>query len=199
MARFSDPKLPLRILDAHNKVISKAASKQSAERFSRNVFVGLRTGFYGRTDARARANKDRFHHLYEWDKTGSGGDRLFRLISRHLGTDAFEISYEYLESNLPVPNSGHIFRDKARIMEEGIEVTVAPKNASVLMFEIDGEQVVTANPVVIPNPGGDLVKNALREEFMMYFRPSVLIKNPAYQAAVQAEKDKVLMDLRRVK
>jgi hypothetical protein len=194
MARFSDPNLPIRILDAHNKIVSKAASKQASQRFSRNVFAGLRTGFYGVTDARARANHGRFHHLYEPGATGSANSRLFRLISRNLGTEAFEISYEYLESKVPVP-SGHVFRDKARVMEEGIEVNIAPINGGLLVFEIDGEQVFTSKPVVVPNPGGDLVKNALREEFMFYFRPSVLIKNPAYQAAVQAEKNKVLLEL----
>lgn len=194
MARFSDPNLPIRILDAHNRIVSKAASKQASQRFSRNVFAGLKTGFYGRTDARARANPARLHHLYEPGAVGNGNSRLFKLISRNLGTDAFEISYEYLESTVPVP-SGHIFRDKARVMEEGIEVNIAPVNGGVLAFEIDGEPVFTSKPVVVPNPGGDLVKSALREEFMFYFRPSVLIKNPAYQAAVQAEKDKVLLQL----
>jgi hypothetical protein len=197
MARFSDPSLPIRILDAHNKVVSQAASKQAAQRFSRNVFAGLKTGFYGRTDARARSNQERFHHLYEWGATGSGDARLFRLISRNIGSEAFEISYEYLDSKVPVPNSGHIFADKARIMEEGIQVTITPKSSSVLVFEVDGETIATSNPVVVPNPGGDMVKNALREEFMFYFRPSVLIKNPVYMAAIQLEKDKVIKELGR--
>jgi hypothetical protein len=198
MTRSSDVKLPLRILDAHNAVVQEAASKKTADRFSRNVFAALREGFYGRTDARARANPDRLHHVYEWGQVGSGSSRLFKLIATGVGTDTMVITYDYLKSTVPTP-SGHVFSEKARVMEEGIEVTINPTNAETLAFEVDGEMVYTRGPVVVPNPGGDAVRNALRTEFMYYFRPSVLAKNPAYQQIVQEEKDRVLRQLGRAK
>jgi hypothetical protein len=198
MARSSDLRLPLRILDAHNKVIEEAASKKTADRFSRNVFAALREGFYGRTDARARANPERLHHVYEWGQTGSASGRLFRVISSGLGSDSLVITYEYLQSKVPTP-SGHTFYDKARVMEEGVQVTINPTDSETLAFEVNGEMVFTRGPVVIPNPGGDAVRNALRNEFMYYFRPSSLAKNMTYQQLIQDEKDKVLRDLGRAK
>jgi hypothetical protein len=42
-------------------------------------------------------------------------------------------------------------------MENGIAVTIAPKNSSVLAFEDDGETVFTMNEVYIAHPGGDAV------------------------------------------
>lgn len=195
MARFSDERLPIRVLDQHNKAIQSAASKEAAQRFTRNVFAGLKAGFYARTDARARANPTRFHHLYEWGSVGDGDRRLFKLISRNIGTEAFEVSYDYVESTVPVPNSGHVFSQKAKVMEEGNPVTIAPVNASMLSFEVDGQRIYTANEVIVPRPGGEAVKNALREEFMYFFRPSVLTKNPVYQASVDEEKQRVLRRL----
>lgn len=197
MARFSDPGLPIRMLDQHNKAIQSAASKEAAQRFTRNVYAGLKAGFYARTDARARANPTRFHHLYEWGRTGEGDARLFKLISRNIGTEAFEISYDFVESKVPVPNSGHIFAQKAAIMESGTQVTISPTDSPVLSFEVDGERIYTANDVVVPRPGGEAVKNALREEFMIYFRPSVLAKNPAYQESVNMEKERIMRLLKR--
>jgi hypothetical protein len=138
-----------------------------------------------------------YHHLYEWGAAGDGSARLFRLISRNAGTGTFEISYEFLPSKSPVPNSGHIFTEKARVMEEGKQITITPKDGGMLAFEVDGEQIFTINPVIVPHPGGEAVKNSLRDDFMMYFRPSVLIKNPAYQAAVSQEKQAILRLLKK--
>ena len=197
MARFSDPNLPIRILDQHNKIVKRATSKEAAQRFTRNVYAGLSAGFYARTDARARTKPLSYHHLYEWGQVGDGGARLFRLISRNIGKESFEISYEFIPSTAPVPNSGHIFAEKARVMEEGQQITITPKDGGMLSFEVDGEQIYTINPVVVPHPGGEAVKGTLRDDFMMYFRPSVLVKNPAYQSAVNKEKEAVMRLLKR--
>jgi len=189
--------LPLRILAAHNKVIEEATSKKTANRVSREVFQALREGFYARTDARAQARPESFHHVYEWGQTGNSGARLFELVAVHSGTGDFAISYKFLSSRIPSP-TGSVFADKARVMETGEEVTIRPVNAEVLSFDVNGEQVFTRGPVVIPHPGGEKVRNALRNEFMFYFRPSILAKNPAYQAVLQNEMERVLRRLGRV-
>jgi len=62
------------------------------------------------------------------------------------------------------------FYDKARIMENGIPVTIRPKSKSVLAFEENGEQVFTKGPVRVENPGGDQVQGSYEKVFDSFFK-----------------------------
>jgi hypothetical protein len=55
-------------------------------------------------------------------------------------------------------------------MENGIPVTIRPKNKSVLAFEDNGEQVFTKQPVTVENPGGDQVQGSYEKVFDSFFR-----------------------------
>jgi hypothetical protein len=61
------------------------------------------------------------------------------------------------------------FYDKARIMEEGIPVTITPRNSDVLVFEDGGETVFTRNSVNVDNPGGDATTGAFEKVIDSFF------------------------------
>jgi hypothetical protein len=62
-------------------------------------------------------------------------------------------------------------------MENGISVTIRPKNADALRFEINGDIVYTKRPVVVDDPGGatqDGFAKAFDAFFGRYFTQSFL-------------------------
>ena len=61
------------------------------------------------------------------------------------------------------------FYDKARIMENGIPVTIRPKYSEVLAFEENGEKIFTKKEVHIDRPGGSSVQGSFEKTFDMFF------------------------------
>lgn len=122
-------------------------------------------------DAQARANPQSLHHVYEWDRVGVESARLFRINAR-VSFDSIHLEGKFLQSKSDNGN-GYVFRDKARIMENEISVTITPNNSSFLAFEDEGELVFTTNSVYIEHPGGDEVAGSfgktVEEFFDSYF------------------------------
>lgn len=119
-------------------------------------------------DSNARVNPDMLHHIYEWNQTGSPNARLYNIsyTTSNLGL-SFKSSFSQSTS---IKNGSRTpFYDKARIMEQGIPITIRPKNAQVLAFEENGETVFTKGPVRIDNPGGSQVEGGFEKVFDMFF------------------------------
>jgi hypothetical protein len=119
-------------------------------------------------DSNARVNPDMLHHIYEWNQTGSPSARLYDIsyTTSNLGL-SFRSSFSQSTS---IKNGSRTpFYDKARIMEEGIPVTIRPKAAQVLAFEDNGETVFTQGPVRVDNPGGTEVERGFERVFDMFF------------------------------
>jgi hypothetical protein len=127
-------------------------------------------------DANARMSPELLHHIYEWEKVGSPEARLFNLDYKisNLGI-TFTSS---LKQSTSIKNGSNVpFYNKAKIMEEGVSVTISPKKANVLRFEIDGREVYTSNEVRVDNPGGQTkgqFENIVDKFFGVYFRQSFL-------------------------
>jgi hypothetical protein len=117
--------------------------------------------FEAYVDNIARSNPKSLHHVYEPGMVGGSNGRLFQGTISETGKP--NLVYKFKESKIPM-DSGHIFRNKAFIMEEGITVTITPKNAKVLVFEIDGE-IVSSHKVVVNNPGGKSVQGSFVKLF----------------------------------
>lgn len=128
-------------------------------------------------DANARVNPAMLQHVYEWDQAGSPNARLFD-INYKSTKNGISIGATFRQSTAVQPGSYVPFYDKARIMENGIPVTIQPVRAKALRFEQDGETVFTKGPVVVANPGGDAaqggLENAIDTFVNQYFSQSFL-------------------------
>ena len=139
-------------------------------------------------DSNARVSPQLLHHVYEWNQVGSPDARLFNISYSVTGV-GLSFNSKFSQSKSIKAGSKVPFYDKARIMEEGIPVTIAPKN-KVLAFTIDGEEVFTSSPVRVDNPGGDVkgeYEKVFDSFFNLYFKQSFLastgilsyLENPA--------------------
>jgi hypothetical protein len=76
------------------------------------------------------------------------------------------------------------FYNKAKIMEEGIPVTIKPTKSKTLKFNGPSGEVFTSRPIKIENPGGDFVVGGFEsafDEFMTrYFKQSFLRASGVY-------------------
>jgi hypothetical protein len=118
-------------------------------------------------DANARLDYDSLHHVYEWSQTGSSQSRLFD-IKFTVSKLGLSFMSEFRQS-VSVKNGSTVpFYDKAKIMEEGSPVTIRPRTADALRFEVGGEVVYTKKPVVVTNPGGN-TKGQFANVFDMFF------------------------------
>lgn len=119
-------------------------------------------------DANARMSPEMLHHVYEWNQVGSPAARLFD-ITYTVSNLGLSLKSSFSQSSSIKNGSKVPFYDKARIMENGIPVTIRPRAASVLAFEVDGEQVFTKSPVEIDNPGGTAVEGGFEKAFDSFF------------------------------
>jgi hypothetical protein len=134
-------------------------------------------------DVSARSNPKALHHIYEWYQVGSPNARLydFEYTVSNVGL-SFKSNFKQsksLSENASVP-----FYNKARIMEEGVPVTIAPKKSNVLAFDVDGETIFTSKEVTVSNPGGNEVSGSFEktvdEFFSVYFKQSFLRASGLY-------------------
>ena len=120
-------------------------------------------------DANARTNEAVLHHVYEWNESGSPSARLFDIeYATSGGGLTFRSTFR---QSLSVQNGSNTpFYDKARIMEQGIPVTIRPVRSKVLAFEDNGEQVFTKSPVTVSNPGGQAAAGGFQQTVDMFFK-----------------------------
>jgi len=119
-------------------------------------------------DSNARVNPQMLNHVYEWYQTGSPDARLYDIsyTTSNLGL-SFRSSFSQSSS---IKNGSRTpFYDKARIIEQGIPVTIRPRVAQVLAFEDGGETVFTRGSVQVMNPGGAEAEGGFEKVFDMFF------------------------------
>ena len=151
--------------------------------FLDNLGKGLIASLSQYIDVQARANPQALHHVYEWNQTGSPSARLFdlRYTVSKLG---LSVGSTFRQSRSVSQDMTTPFYDKARIMENGIPVTIRPTKSQVLKFNGPNGEVFTRRPVKIENPGGDEVYKGFEsvfDEFMIrYFKQSFLRASGLY-------------------
>lgn len=123
-------------------------------------------------DSLAKASPESLHHVYEWGQVGQESGRLFEFDMTASATSV-EIFGVFLESSSVAPTGTEPFVDKARIMESGISVTIAPKNAEALVFEDDGETVFVSTSVTVDHPGGEAVVGSFSAAIESFFNTYV--------------------------
>lgn len=128
-------------------------------------------------DSKARMNPESLQHVYEWNNVGNSGARLFK-INVKAGINQITFTGSFLESKSTSESSREPFPQKAEVMEEGISITVEPRNSDFLVFEDEGQTVFTNKAITITNPGGPAAAGgfaAVVDEFFdFYFTNSIL-------------------------
>jgi hypothetical protein len=151
--------------------------------FLNNLGHGVLTALYDYIDASARSNPRAMHHIYEWMQTGSPEARLYDL-SYTVSNLGLSFKSNFTQSQSLSRDSNTPFYDKARIMEQGIPVKIAPVRSDVLVFDINGETVFTKKEVTVQNPGGTEVVGSFEravDEFMLgYFKQSFIRASGLY-------------------
>lgn len=127
-------------------------------------------------DVNAKMSPELLHHIYEWEKVGSPEARLFDLDYK-ISNMGITFTSSLKQSTSIKQGSNVPFYNKAKIMEEGVAVTIMPKRANALRFKIDGTEVYTSTGVTVDNPGGQTkgqFENIVDKFFGVYFRQSFL-------------------------
>lgn len=119
-------------------------------------------------DTNARVNPAALHHVYEWSQTGSPSGRLFD-INYTISNLGLSIKSTFSQSRSIKSGSDVPFYNKAKIMENGIPVTIRPKKAKALRFEENGEEVFSKTPITVTNPGGPEAAGAYEKVFDSFF------------------------------
>lgn len=119
-------------------------------------------------DSNARVNPDAMHHVYEWYQTGSPNARLFN-IDYTVSNLGLSFLSKFTQSTTVKNGSSEPFYNKAQVMESGMAVRIRPKYQDVLVFEVDGEEIVTPNEVRVNNPGGSQVAGSFESVFDSFF------------------------------
>lgn len=134
-------------------------------------------------DIEARSNPSALHHVYEWYQTGSPSARLFE-INYTVSNQGLSIMSTFKQSKTVSRDANVPFYNKAKIMEDGIPVTITPKK-SVLVFKDSGNTIFTRKSITITNPGGDEVvgsfENIFDQFINVYFRQSFLKSSGLYE------------------
>ena len=151
--------------------------------FLQNLGAGTIEALSAYVDVSARGNPSALHHVYEWYQTGSPSARLFD-INYTVSNLGLSINSTFSQSRTVKEDSNVPFYNKAKIMENGIPVTISPKKASVLAFTQGGETIFTRKSLTVRNPGGDFVKGSFEktmDEFILrYFKQSFLRASGIY-------------------
>ncbi len=119
-------------------------------------------------DASARVNPAMLHHVYEWMKVGSPEGRLFD-IEYTISNLGLSFKSTFRQSTSIKEGAREPFYNKAKIMEDGTPVSIRPKTANVLAFEINGEKIFTPNEINVSNPGGSAVQGGFEKTFDEFF------------------------------
>jgi hypothetical protein len=162
-------------------VISQLTSNKSFQQKFREVIYGqIEKDFGDFIDSQARTKPKSLHHVYEWNKTGSPEARLFKLKSFEDNALSFKIGYDFKlsKSNVPSPKNfkKYKFANKAFIMENGIPVTIAPKAAERLVFEVNGYTVFMpkGRSITVSKPGGGAATHQFRMAYSRFFRGNLV-------------------------
>ena len=195
------------------QVVAKLTKNKGFQnKFKSVIFDQINKDFGEYIDAQARIKPKQLHHVYEWNKIGNSGARLFKLNKIESGDLSFKIGYEFTPSksfarNNEKSNRRHVFIQKASVMEDGMPLTISPRAAERLVFDINGYTVFMPKgaSVVVRKPGGAGVKNSFQAAHKVFFTGNLVnesIKKSGFQRLFNSSMTKALRvpsDIKKVK
>jgi hypothetical protein len=195
------------------QVVAKLTNNKAFQnKFKTVIFDQIDKDFGDYIDAQARVKPKQLHHVYEWDKLGSPQARLFKLKRTDSGELSFKIGYEFKPSKSFAKgnknsNRRHVFIEKASVMESGIPLTISPRAAERLVFEVNDYTVFMPKgaSVLVAKPGGVGVKNSFQAAHKVFFTGNLVneaIKKSGFQRLFNSSMTKALRvpgDIKKVK
>lgn len=194
------------------QVVSKiTTNKQFQDKFQSVIFKQLEKDFGLYVDSQARVNPKSLHHVYEWNKTGNAGSRLFDLNVISSSGLSFKIKSSLLLSKSSVPNSfgksRYVFSKKASVMEAGMPLVIRPRAAERLVFEtsIGVVYMPKGASVTVTRPGGGKVTGRFQIAYAQFFTGNLVnlsIKNSGFQRLFNSSLTKAMKlpsDIKKVK
>lgn len=172
------------------QVISKLTSNAAfRNKFKEVIFNQIEKDFAEYVDAQARIKPRSLHHVYEWNKIGEPGSRLFKLNRLNAEGLGFSMTYQFLPSKTFASAEGsrrHVFVEKASVMEAGMPLKIAPRHSKRLVFETNGYTVFMPEgaSVMVKRPGGAGVKNSFMMTYSKFFKSNLVnlsIKRSGFQ------------------
>jgi hypothetical protein len=172
--------------------------EKTMKMYNDKIFKEVDKNFGKYMDGRASAMPTKYHHVYEWNQVGKRNGRLWKMRKRQTSKTNMAIRYDFLTSKRPAPinpillqpgPSGKvvkrtsIFKNKAFVMEEGLPVTMRPKNGRWLAIPrnsnfTSGRNILfSQGPVTVRNPGGVATKFAFSRTFSGYFSSGLATKD----------------------
>lgn len=140
----------------------------SRVKFNQQLGTFIKEALNKYIDAKARMSPESLHHVYEWDQTGSSSARLFEINVIPMQT-IIKFNIKFLPSSSISSTSSMPFKNKAKIMENGVDVSIEPKNSEMLVFEDGGETIFTKKEINISNPGGTEVEGSFEKVVNDFF------------------------------
>lgn len=173
-------------------VISKLeTNKAFHSTFNKIIFDQIERDFGFYIDSQARTKPKSLHHVYEWQKVGQETARLFKINKLSSQGLNITLDFQFLESKSSVPNTRskkrYVFKNKAKVMEDGIPVVVAPKYAERIVFDTGLGYTVfmpKGASVTIRRPGGTAAKKSFEASYKRFFTSALVsesIKRSGFQ------------------
>ena len=140
----------------------------SKTNFNQELGLFIKEALAKYIDAKARIEPDSLHHVYEWNEAGSPSARLFE-INVIPSQRVIRFNIKFLPSSSISNTSNVPFKDKAKIMENGVDITIQPKKSDVLVFEDNGSIIFTKKTITVSNPGGNKVAGSFQRTINNFF------------------------------
>jgi hypothetical protein len=148
----------------HGALLNNLSSNPQAYNRIRNAGANIVSKYFNAyVDAVARIDRYRYHHIYEFGMVGDSNARLFKSTVKN-----GNISYSFIDASKP-NNDGFPFSKKAFIMEAGDPIVITPKSGEFLVYDFNGDTIVSRRSVV-DEPGGPYVAGAFRSIFEEFFK-----------------------------
>lgn len=143
-------------------------------KMSRKFPIYLRRAVKAKADLKFNAymyaNRKEYKHMFEWGAAeNSESYRLWQTVE-----NSGLITFIYLPSKKHVPDQDefvkyrHIFREKARVMEEAPVVVIAPDRSKYLRWRSAGEEVRSYKPI-LQEVAGAKYKNKFSTAFLLFW------------------------------
>lgn len=161
-------------------------SERTKSGVRQRIFGQLNKDFGNYVDMQARSYTSRLHHVYEWKRPGDPSARLWKLNATYGEGYSMNISYGFKQSRVSVPNDNsslkkYVFKEKARIMEFRIPVTIRPRTSRgrLAFRNQEGRLVVMpqGRSVNVRMPGGRNAFQGFSRTHERFFKSPMLMES----------------------